>query len=227
MTAAHRGPDRPALSLVTPEDGPLSAFGTAASAAVGELLAGAGIEVLHGRYAASLGDGELRLVPSGSVRAERAVTLPRLHGQHVAGLPTDHEGFLPTDRHGLVRGTEDVYAAGDATAFPVKHGGIAIQQASAVAEAIAARLGAPIRPEPFRPLLRGLLLTGDAPRFLVADPAGGVGETSTVAARPLWWPPGKIAGGRLADFLCAEGLPVEPLQAGAGALPVEVELSAV
>jgi sulfide:quinone oxidoreductase len=210
MTAARLGPDGPALSFVTPEDAPLAAFGAAASAAVSELLARAGIALRHGRYAGSLDGGKLRLVPSGSVRAERAVTLPRLQGQHFAGLPTDREGFRPTDRHGLVRGTANVYAAGDATAFPLKHGGIAIQQAAAVAEAIAAQLGEPARPAPFRPLLRRLLLTGEAPRFLVADPAGGVGDTSTVATHPLWCPPGKSAGGRLAEFLRAERLPVAP-----------------
>jgi sulfide:quinone oxidoreductase len=43
-----------------------------------------------------------------------------------------------------------VLAAGDATDFPVKHGDIAAQQADAVAETIAAQLGAIAAPEPFR-----------------------------------------------------------------------------
>jgi sulfide:quinone oxidoreductase len=101
-----------------------------------------------------------------------------------------------------------------------------VQQADAVAEAVAARLGAPIRPEPFRPVLRGLLLTGAEPRFLAADLAAGEeGESSAVAAQPLWWPPGKIAGGWLARFLHAEGIPVPPAPGGPGTLEVELELA--
>ena len=64
------------------------------------------------------------------------------------------------DLHGLVHGEQDVYAAGDATESPIKQGGVATQQADAAAEAIAARAGAEVDPQPFRPVLRGLLLTG-------------------------------------------------------------------
>ena len=150
------------------------------------------------------------------------MTLPRLRGPHLAGLTSTEDGFVPTDRHGLVRGTSDVYAAGDATAFPVKHGGISADQGAAVAEAVAARLGAPVKPRPFRPVLRGLLLTGEAPRFLWSDLEGGPGETSATAPHPLWWPPGKIAGGRLAKYLHAEGLPVPPPPAGPATTPREL-----
>ena len=55
---------------------------------------------------------------------------------------------MPTDLHGLVDGETDVYAAGDATTCPIKQGGVATQQADAVAEAIAARLGAPVEAAP-------------------------------------------------------------------------------
>ncbi len=48
-------------------------------------------------------------------------------------------GFIPIDPHCRVCGLEHVYAAGDATDFAVKHGGIAAQQADTAAEAIAAR----------------------------------------------------------------------------------------
>jgi len=39
---------------------------------------------------------------------------------------------------------DDVYAAGDATDFPVTHGGLAAQQADSVAAAIAAAVGADV-----------------------------------------------------------------------------------
>jgi sulfide:quinone oxidoreductase len=91
---------------------------------------------------------------------------------------------------------------------------------------VAAHLGASVRPRPFRPLLRGLLLTGETPRFLWTEIGGGRGETSTVTPYPLWWPPSKIAGGYLARYLREAGLPVPPPPAGPVTLPVEVELGA-
>ena len=214
------------LVLVTPEGAPLERFDGAASNAVAELLETAGIEVHCGRYAAELTENGLRLVPDERLEVERVVALPRLRGPHFAGLPSDHDGFLPTDLHGRVRGIDDVYAAGDVTSFPVKQGGIAVEQAGAAAEDVAARIGVSLRPRPFRPVLRGLLLTGQAPRFLWGDPTGGSGETSAVAYHPLWWPPGKIAGGRLARYLSEAGLPVPPPPAGPTTVPVEIELEA-
>jgi sulfide:quinone oxidoreductase len=52
------------------------------------------------------------------------------------------------------------------TQFPLKQGGIATQQADVAAASIAAHAGADIEPHPFRPVLRGLLLTGMTPRYL-------------------------------------------------------------
>ena len=52
-----------------------------------------------------------------------------------------------------------MYAAGDATTFPVKQGGLATQQADAAAETIA-QARAPVTARPFTPVLRGVLLTG-------------------------------------------------------------------
>ena len=83
-----------------------------------------------------------------------------------------------------MRGVEDVFAAGDATTFPLKQGGLATQQADAAAEAIAADLGAAVRPAPFRPVLRGLLLTGGAPLYLRSRLTPD-GEPSGHAARRL------------------------------------------
>lgn len=125
-----------------------------------------------------------------------------------------------------MEGVVDVFAAGDVTDFPIKQGGIATQQADAAAQAIAARAGAPVEPEPFRPVLRGVLLTGAVPRYLAAKVEGGHGETSEVAAEPLWWPPAKIVGRYLAPFLATHAglaiFPEPPL--GRGGIPVDVEL---
>jgi sulfide:quinone oxidoreductase len=112
------------------------------------------------------------------------------------------------------------------TDFPIKQGGLAAQQADAAAELIAAQAGVPVDPNPFRPVLRGLLLTGGEPSYLRAEIAGGGGETSIADSEPLWWPPGKIAGRYLAPHLATIGkLELEPAPpARSRQLRVEVEL---
>lgn len=214
------------LALVTHEDAPLDLFGRKASEAVRALLAEHQIELHTGRHPISVDDRGLLVSPRGLVRADRVVSLPRLEGPRLRGLPCDAAGFLRTDRFGRLVGVTDVYAAGDVTAFPVKQGGIAAQQADAAAEAIAARLGANVTPTPFEPVLRGLLLTGAAPRFLRAEISGGHGETSTVAHTPLWWPPTKVAARHLGPLLASKmGLEVPGSPPGVQAIPVEVDLA--
>jgi sulfide:quinone oxidoreductase len=212
------------LALVTHEEKPLGLFGAAASAAVAELLERRRISVHTDAYAVSFEDSTLAVTPDGDVDADVVVALPRLTGEPVAGLPCDADGFIPTDANGRVRGLDDVYAAGDATSFPIKQGGIAAQQADAAAEAIAAAAGVPIEPEPFRPVLRGLLLTGEAPTFLRAELGGGTGDTSLATSELLWWPPGKIVGRYLAPFLAERAGAILAPPAEADALPVDVEL---
>jgi sulfide:quinone oxidoreductase len=229
MTAAYlaeREVDHVELALVTPEEEPLQLFGRAGSEAVRELLEERGIAVQTGSCPVELVDGELRLVPEGTIAADRVVALPRLRGPRIDGLPQTVEGFLPVDAHGQVHGLADVFAAGDITSFPVKQGGIATQQADAAAELIAANAGADITPQPFRPVLRGLLLTGGQPRYLRHEITGGAGDASSASPEPLWWPPAKIVGRYLAPFLGAFAGVESPPEAPAapGALPVEVEL---
>jgi len=213
------------LALVTPESEPLHLFGREASDMVRALLDEKGIAVHRRAYPAEARDGELLLVADEIVVADRVVALPRLQGTRIGGIPQTFEGFIPVDEHGRVTGLSDVYAAGDITSFPVKQGGIAAQQAEAAAEAIAAAAGVDLRPRPFRPVLRGLLLTGAGPRYLRGDLAGGGDEPSQASAEPLWWPPAKIVGRYLAPFLAriaGMGSPSEP--APESGLSVEVEL---
>ena len=95
-----------------------------------------------------------------------------------------------------------MYAIGDMTSRPVKQGGLATQQADAAASALAAWAGAGVRPVPYRPELRTVLLTGGAPRYLhrLSGRAGGGAE---IAEEPPWWPPHKIAARHLAPYLAA------------------------
>jgi sulfide:quinone oxidoreductase len=224
MTGAHaaaRGLRKHELSFYTPELEPLQVFGPAASAVVRELLDKGGIAFHGGRSPSEARDGELVLVPGPNVAADRVVSLPRLRGPFLPGLQHDPEGFIPTDLHGLVDGETDVYAAGDATTSPIKQGGVAAQQADAAAEAIAARLGAPVNARPFRPVLRGLLLTGGEPQFMRTEVSGGEDHPPAVSQRALWWPPSKVAGPWLAPYLAQRHDELEQEPAG---LAVEAEL---
>ena len=136
-----------------------------------------------------------------SVAVDYAVTLPLIGGPGLAGVPaTQPDDFIPVDEYGRVEGLADVYAAGDAVDFPVKQGGLAAQQADAVAAHLAARHGARVDAAPFRPVLRGMLFTGGEPRFMRSG-VPGADPDIPVASYPLWWPPTKIAGRYLAPSL--------------------------
>jgi sulfide:quinone oxidoreductase len=222
LTAAYLG-DHGAgdveLLLVTPEVRPLALFGPSVSAAIEKLLADAGVRIKTTSVPHSWEGGMLRLAGGDAIPVDAVVALPRLEAPILAGVPQDRDGFVETDELGRVPGLESVYAAGDLVRLPVKQGGIASQQADAIATAIAADAGAPVRPEPFRPVLRGLLLTGSAPRFLRAEQG-----TSLVDAHPLWWPPAKIVGRYLSPFLVEQlGLETEE-QPPAEGVPVEIAL---
>jgi sulfide:quinone oxidoreductase len=186
--------------LITPEARPLEVFGDRPSATVEGLLATAGVEFVGSTTADSRG-GELVDQAGSSLRLDRVITLPLIRGPEIRGVPADRDfGFIPVDRHGRVIGLDDVYAAGDATDFPIKQGGLATQQADAVAEHVAARAGAPLEPAPFRPVLRGLLFTGGEPRFL-RDASADAPDRGASSLHPLWLPATKIAGRYLGPYL--------------------------
>jgi sulfide:quinone oxidoreductase len=214
------------FTIVTPEDAPLGIFGTAASEAVAGELERAGVDVVTGAYVERRESDHLEIQPGARrLEAQRVVALPRAVGPHVAGLPADDAGFIPIDDHAQVVGLERVWAAGDGTAFPIKQGGLAAQQADAAASSIAALAGAGIAPEPFRPVLRGVLMTGEKPEFMSKDIGGGDGE-GMAAAQRLWWPPVKIAGRYLAPYLSARDpdLAINPVGASEASVEVDVEV---
>jgi sulfide:quinone oxidoreductase len=136
-----------------------------------------------------------------------------LVGPAVRGLSNDPLGFTPVDDFGRVPGFDGIYAIGDMTTRPVKQGGLATQQADVVAAAIAADVGAPVRPEPYRPVLRGLLFTGGAPLYLrnpqVAEDLVPTGAGLTAP----WWPAHKIVGRHLAPYLATHGEMLESIAA--------------
>jgi sulfide:quinone oxidoreductase len=217
------GSTRVSVDFVTPEAAPLSVFGGRASSAMASLLATRGITVHDRTTPVAFRDGALVIVPGLAVRADRVVALPTPKGRALPGIPADAQGFVQTDEFGRVGGQADVYAVGDMTSFPLKQGGIATQQADAAAEAVAAAAGADLTPQPFRPVLRGLLLTGLTPRYMRSNP---LDASSEVDSEPLWWPPGKIVGKYLSPFLAEHlGLsPEPPPEVAEAGVHVDVEL---
>ncbi len=193
------------LSLITPERQPLEIFGTTVSSAVRRLLDEAAVTLHTASTALPSRPGWLDIAPGDrGMRVDRVVTVPRLVGPLLRGIPCGPDGFIHTDTHGRLPGIDDVYAAGDATDFPVKHGGLAAQQADTVAEAIAAAVGADIDPQPFAPILRAVLLTGGAPRYLYADLSDNTGQDSVITEEALWSPPNKLSGRYLAPYLSSQ-----------------------
>jgi sulfide:quinone oxidoreductase len=189
------------LTIVTPEPRPLEVLGVLATRHVRELCANHGIALKSGVSAVSFERGQLTLEPDGHLQADRVVALPELRGQPIAGVPCDQAGFIPVDEHGAVRGLAGVYAAGDGTDYAIKQGGLAAQQADAVAESIAASLGVEIQPRAFDGVLRGQLLTGLTPAYMTVGPSLAGRQESQLAFDPLWRPAGKFTGRFLPAYL--------------------------
>lgn len=190
------------VTIATPEDGPLAIFGLAASAAAGRLLGENRILFIPSAHCETPAAGDVSVNPgSRRLQVNRVIALPQLFGPSVPGVPlTAHNGFIPIDAHCKVVGLERVYAAGDATDFAVKHGGIASQQADTAAEAIAAFAGAPIEPKPFHPVIHGTLVGGQRPLYLSAHITGGHGSSSE-ATETTRSSGAKIAAKYLAPYL--------------------------
>ena len=188
-----------AITIVTPEDSPLAIFGLTATSAVGELLERANISTITSSYAEVPSAHEVLINPGERhLEVDRVIALPELYGPSVRGIPLGENGFIPVDVYAKVRDVANVFAAGDATDFPVKHGGVGSQQADAAAQSIAAMAGAAVTPEPFHPIIRGMLLTGGKPRYLTARITGGQGFSSDITDAPTWSPPSKVASKYLA-----------------------------
>jgi sulfide:quinone oxidoreductase len=198
------------ITFITPEERPLAAFGPGPSDDVRELLVQAGITAHYAVHAEVPRKGTVVMRPGGEeIACDRILTLARLRGHAIRALPHDDEGFLPINTHGHVTGVDDVYAAGDGTNFSIKQGGIACQQADAVAEVIAKSAGASLEPRSFRPVLRGHLITGGESRFMRTSLSGREGDDAQSSPETLWWPPSKIAGRYLAPYLHQAGQAVE------------------
>jgi len=201
------------LYVVTPEPRPLAAFGGSAGAVVGRLLMDAEIKLYASASAFVPAARALLIQPQGAALApDRIIAIPRVTGPRIHGLPADGaHGFIPIDGHCAVPGTAGrVFAAGDATAFPIKHGGVGAQQADTAAASIARLAGAIAKSAPLWPQIRGKLLTGGKPLYLSARLVGREGFDCEVTDAPPWPMDEKIVAEELGPYLAGLRRPVRP-----------------
>lgn len=195
---------KPQITLVTPDARPLDAFGGGAAEAVEPLLDEAGITLFTASAAHVPSARHVVIEPAGTeLHPEQIVTLPRILGPGIPGITAAApHGFVPIDTHCRVRDTGgSVFAAGDATDFPIKHGGIAAQQADTAAAGVAHLAGAAEPPPPFEPVIRGMLLTGRNPLYLAAHVVEGRGWHSEIYEQPPWPADEKVIAAELGPYL--------------------------
>jgi sulfide:quinone oxidoreductase len=206
LMTAHRARSlgrRPRLVFITAEPRPLKAFGRLMSEAVAHALATADIE-LHTGVVAHVPHAHAVMVEDKRVEVEQIVSLPKITGPALRGLPAGTRWFVATDSRCVVPSTGGrVFAAGDATDFPVKHGAIAAQQADVAAAGIAHLAGLAERPPPLRPVIRGSLLTGQQPLYATAELSEGLGWRSTIYEHPPWPLDEKVIADELGPYLRA------------------------
>ena len=192
------------ITFITPQERPLQAFGGGAAEAVQRLFADAGITLHAGATARVVGARHVVVDPGGvELHPERVVTLPRINGPQLRGIDgAGPYGLLAIDDRCRVRELDGrVFAAGDATDFAVKHGGISAQQADTAAAGIAHLAGFGEAPARFEPVVRGMLLTGHKPLFISAHIAEGKGWHSEIYDEPPWPADEKIVAEELGPFL--------------------------
>jgi sulfide:quinone oxidoreductase len=181
------------IRVLTGEQTPLEMFGPSASRDVAGVLARHRVEVLTGAQPVVISDAAIVAGAHWSL-ADRIVSLPRLAGPRLAGVPSNWEGFTEVGPEGRVPGLAGVFAVGDGAAHRRKQGGLAAQQADTAARALLADIGLSVPAAPDPPMLRGVLATPDGPLFLQAPLGyGAPGTGSTASLRPLWDPPSKVA----------------------------------
>ena len=193
------GIDDAQFTVITPEAVPLTLFGSATSRALREELDRAGVG-LHTATVARVAPADpLEVVLQPSIRklgVDRVVALPGVDGPRVSGTTHNDAGFILVGPQGRMHGADSVWAAGDAIAYPVKFGGLASQQADAVAAQIAAHAGVKTTDAPAPLKLRGVLMTGATPRAM-----GAAAVAAPSGHRPLWRPEAKVFGTYLTPYL--------------------------
>ena len=199
------------VTLVTPERRELEVFGSPVSGLVSRLLADREVRIVRTTMPRAVDRHGLRLADGGHIEADRVIAVPALVGRRIPGVPADFGGFVYTRALGRVDELADVYAAGDVTSFPVKQGGVAAQQADAIAAVIALRAGAAPAMPPLSSMLRAQLFGAPEPLFLEAmlDREGRPLEgRSRLYSEPPWWPHATLFGRHVTPWMAGQTLAV-------------------
>lgn len=203
---------RARITIFSADPQPMPAFGEGVSGRITKLLAEHDIDRLGGVWTSVPDPRHVQIgagLPAGRHREhdirvlgfDRVLSLPELFGPHIRGLPAAPGGFLPVDRHCRVPVTGNVFAAGDGTSYPVKHGGVAAQHAQAAARSIARLAGVPLVEQAFAPSLEGLLFGGQDPLWLGAQLIAGRASRSRFQAAPERTERAKLAAPHLSAAL--------------------------
>jgi len=200
--AVSMGEEGLSVSVVTPEPAPMATLGEGVSGPVSELLDQARVIVYPNARPAVPAARRVLVTPEGpELEVGRIVAMPRIEGRPIRNVPSVRGGFVPIDDHCRVSKLgERVFAAGDMTDFPVKHGSLAAQMADVAAAGIAALAGDHPQPEPLRPVILGVLHTGAAPLYVSARIVNGL-IRSEATSEPGWPPDEKVVAEELGPFL--------------------------
>ncbi len=190
------------ITIVSPEEAPLQRPRPARPAKRSPASSQEhGIRFLPMTYPDSYAKGELRIVPGPSLLVDAVVSLPRLKGVPLAGVPQDEESLhsgrpdLPRSRaRGRVRGRRHHHVPREAGGHRGATGGRRRHR-----DRGCRRRGRRSR-RASTLCFAGLLLSG-SPRFFRAELSGGHGRASTVDTDALWWPAAKIAARYLSPYL--------------------------
>ena len=173
--------------MVTPEAAPLEIFGRRAAAQTSALLAERDIDGPHRRPAGRVRRrGACASTPARHVEADAVITLPRLEGRRISGIPHDEDGFVPVDEHGAVSRPGAVYAAGRRQ-LPALQAGRHSPRSRPTRwrKRSPPRPGSAIEPRAAGPRMRAVLWTGQGPRYLYGRrTAGRTAKSSTPQPAP-------------------------------------------
>lgn len=239
LAMAAQAEDASQVTLLTEEQRPLKPLGPEAEEIVRDELRRANVDVIGGvqvrrpvpeqRETGTRGltglmpriggavvgssvDGGARrdvVVDHGEMSFDRLISIPVAHGPGIGGVPTDSRQFIVVDEHCRVSGSERTWAAGDCTPLPLKHSMLAVTQADAAADSLAAAAKAELEPPAFVPTLTGILVQGAAGRWWAES--GSLPKGMDAATHCLWWPSGKVLGGRLAHYVARRDRSARPL----------------
>ena len=199
--ARHESDLSPELHLITPEDVPLAVFGTQASQSLVAAARAGRHPAAHRRL--RRGERAWRARAPAKRRARRGGPDRRpsaADGPAGRGAPR-RRARLPADRRVRPRARDARRLGGRRRdRLPAQAGRDRHPAGGRRRDRHRRARGRGVEPEPFRPLLRGILLTGTGAWWLRSEPGGGGGE-GELAGHALWWPPSKVAGRWLSPYL--------------------------